>query len=84
MKGNIMMILIAIDELYYITLFDPIRLDLCAFLVLEKKNTIFDPIKVPLLSEKCELILVYSGNSRRVTIYKNHIISLMITNTPKI
>jgi hypothetical protein len=34
-------------------------------LLQKKKNTIFDPIKVPLFSEQCGVILVHSGSSRR-------------------
>jgi hypothetical protein len=43
-----MVVLIALDELYNIRLFDPIWLELSASLVQKKKNTIFDPIKVAL------------------------------------
>jgi hypothetical protein len=32
--------------------------------LVQKKNTIFDPIKVALFSEQCGVILVYSGSSR--------------------
>jgi hypothetical protein len=31
----------------------------------KNKNYDFDPIKIPLFFEQCELILVYSGSSRR-------------------
>jgi hypothetical protein len=40
-------------------------IDLSAFLVQKKKNTIFDPIQGALFSEQCGIILVYSGSSRR-------------------
>jgi hypothetical protein len=55
-------ILIALDDLYYISFSYSVCLDLSTYLV-QKKNTIFDPLKVSLFSEQCGVILVYSGSS---------------------
>jgi hypothetical protein len=62
---SMIVILIALDELYNICYNASFRLELSTILVQKTKITIFDPIKVPLFSKQCGVILLYSCSSRR-------------------
>jgi hypothetical protein len=79
MKGHMIVILIAFDELYNICFNASFCLELSTNLV-QKKNTIL-PHKSETFSEQCGVVLVYSCRSQRELQeyhYKNHTLSAMV------
>jgi hypothetical protein len=75
-----MVILIALDEFCNIFFNTAFYLEKSSSLVQKTKNTIFDPVKVPLFSEQHGVILVYSGSSHR-DLQESYPMSLSISYT---